>query len=127
MFARSASTVRAAAGRRHASSINVSQIANQATYWAKVSGEVAKQVYVKEGLAPPSVGEFQKVADCATKLAQQAAKDPRGTVATFVKTAEGQSKTDVLRYLAYFVQIVGFFSLGEIIGRRNVVGYKSHH
>lgn len=126
MFARSALKTVTPLGRRNAST-SVSNIINNATYWAKVTGEVSKQVYTKEGLQPPSIAEFQKVADCATKLGTQFIKDPKTVLETVSKNAQGTTKNEYLRYLAYFIQIVGFFSVGEIIGRRNVVGYKTHH
>lgn len=126
MFARSALKTVAPVGRRNAST-SVANVVSNATYWAKVTAEVSKQVYVKEGLQPPTVAEFQKVADCASKLSAQLLKDPKAVLETVGKTAQGTSKNEYLKYLAYFVQIVGFFSLGEMVGRRNVVGYKEYH
>lgn len=97
-----------------------------ATYWSKVVGELSKQVYKKEGLQPPSVAEFQKVYECAVKQSTTFVKDPKAFVDVVAKNAQGTSKDEYLRYLAYAIQVLGFFSLGEIIGRRHVVGYQSH-
>lgn len=103
-----------------------SGLSNKTIYYSKVAAEVSKTVYAKEGLAPPTIAEFTKVYECAVKQAQLFAKDPKASAELIVKNAQGFSKDEILRYICYFIQIVGFFSLGEIIGRRNVVGYAEH-
>lgn len=101
-------------------------ISEKSVYYSKVAAELSKAVYVKEGLAPPTVAEVTKVYECAVKLSQNFAKDPKAAAELVVKSTQGFSKDELLKYLCYFIQIVGFFSLGEIIGRRNVVGYAEH-
>ena len=95
-------------------------------YYTKVALELSKSVYVKEGLAPPTAAEVTKVYECALKQANSFAKDPKAFADLVAKNAQGFSKDEILRYICYFIQVVGFFSLGEIIGRRNVVGYAEH-
>ncbi|CAI8498587.1 unnamed protein product [Pichia kudriavzevii] len=135
MFARQSVRTAVAAARvqpvaqRNASSLvnKLQTLSEKSIYYAKVTAELSKIVYVKEGLAPPTVAEFTKVYECASKQAQLFAKDPKAVIELFIKNAKGFNKDEILRYLAYFIQILGFFSLGEIIGRRNVVGYASEH
>lgn len=101
-------------------------MSEKSIYYSKVALEVSKIVYTKEGLAPPTIAEFTKVYECAVKQANSFAKDPKAFVDVITKQAQGSSKDDILRYICYFIQVVGFFSLGEIIGRRNIVGYAEH-
>lgn len=131
MFARQ--TIRSArlaqpVARRNASNIvaKVNTLTEKSIYYSKVALELSKAVYKKEGLAPPSIAEFEKVYQCALNQAKLLAKDPKVVTETIVKNAQGFSKDETIRYICYFIQIVGFFSLGEIIGRRHIVGYEEH-
>ncbi|KAG7895548.1 hypothetical protein KL936_000256 [Ogataea polymorpha] len=86
----------------------------------------------KEGLAPPSVAEIQQVYQGLYKKALEFAAQPKTSADGLIKVAKSLSKEEYLRFGAYFIQIVGLFSLGEIIGRRQIVGYpsfgpKEHH
>ncbi|KAG7821811.1 hypothetical protein KL928_000286 [Ogataea angusta] len=99
---------------------------------AQVTVEVSKQIYIREGLAPPSVAEIQQVYQGLYKKALEFASQPKTSADGLVKVAKSLSKDEYLRFGAYFIQIVGLFSLGEIIGRRQIVGYpsfgpKEHH
>lgn len=97
-----------------------SGITNCAIYWAKVTGELGKQIYLKEGFAPPSVSQFQSVYQNLFNSLKSLALKPQKAI----DAAESITKTDALRYTAYGVQVLGLFTLGEVIGRRNVIGYK---
>lgn len=101
--------------------------ATKTVYYGKVGAELSKQVYLKEGLQPPSVADFRKVYTELYKKTLHYAVKPKEIVEVF----KSVNKNDALRYGAYAIQIVGFYSVGEIIGRRHVVGYKnylpSHH
>lgn len=103
------------------------QFVNCATYWGKVSAEVGKIVYKSEGLAPPTQQNFQQVYQNAFKFIKspQQQKDFLAKAAQFKPTKECAVKAAV-----YGTQLLGFFSVGEIIGRRSVFGYPSvgsHH
>lgn len=135
MFARSTLRTAAFSARRQtiantrsASSIatKVQTLADKSIYYSKVALELSKAVYTKEGLAPPTAAEFTKVYQCAQNQAKLVAKDPKAFLEVIAKNAQGFNKDEIIRYICYFIQIVGFFSLGEIIGRRNVVGYAEH-
>lgn len=103
------------------------QLLNQTIYWGKVGAEVGKIVYQKEGLAPPSVAQFQQVYANAFKYLQTPSlqKQLVDKAMAFKPTKECGYKAGI-----YGVQLLAFFSIGEIIGRRSIFGYPSvgeHH
>ncbi|KAG2208948.1 hypothetical protein INT47_011088 [Mucor saturninus] len=77
---------------------------------AKVAAEVAKQVYVKEGMAFPTGAQFAE----AQKTLQQSLKLNQLKNLTF---------TDVAKGGVVLAEIYTFFLIGEIVGRRNLIGY----
>lgn len=103
-----------------------SSTVNCIVYWSKVSAELAKQVYVKEGFAPPALGEFQTVyKDLFAKgrsLFKRWSEHPQ----EFVDFSKSFTKKDAYVYGAIGVQFAGLFALGEIIGRRHIVDYPHH-
>lgn len=91
-------------------------------YYSKVVGELSKQVYLKEGLQPPAISDFQSVYTKLYKQALDLALKPRQSLSLF----KNIQKDSVLKYGAYGVQLAGLYSLGEVIGRRKVVGYTNY-
>ncbi|CDO93329.1 unnamed protein product [Kluyveromyces dobzhanskii CBS 2104] len=95
-------------------------------YYGKVTAELSKQVYTKEGLQPPNFSDFEMV---YTRLYRQAlgySNKPQQVVNMFKNIEKDQA----VKVGAIGVQLLGLYSLGEIIGRRNIVGYRnysSHH
>ncbi|GAA5950767.1 hypothetical protein JCM8115_004967 [Rhodotorula mucilaginosa] len=82
-------------------------------YNLAVAREVAKQVYVGEKLAPPS---WAQASYTFRQFAQQAPH-----VSFWRKLYEsGEYK----RWLLYAVEAYGIFKIGEMVGRRHIVGYK---
>lgn len=103
-----------------------SGLAKVGVYYTKVAGELAKYVWLKEGLSPPSVAEIQKTFTTDLKaLLTSAFKNPKQLV-QFAEQSKSYTKDDYIRYGAYGVQFLGLFALGEIIGRRHIYGYKDH-
>ncbi|QLL34532.1 hypothetical protein HG536_0G03940 [Torulaspora globosa] len=104
-----------------------SRLATKTVYYGKVGAELSKQVYLKEGLQPPSVADFQKVYSQLYKNLLHYSVKPKEVLGLL----KSLGKNDVVKYGSYAIQIVGFYSVGEIIGRRHLVGYKnyqpSHH
>lgn len=103
------------------------QLANCATYWGKVSAEVGKIVYKSEGLAPPTQQNFQQVYQNALKFI----KSPQQQKEFVTKASQFKpTKECAVKAAVYGTQLLGFFSLGEIIGRRRIFGYPAvgaHH
>ncbi|KAL0089169.1 ATP synthase subunit G ATP20 [Phycomyces blakesleeanus] len=79
-------------------------------YNAKVAAEVAKQVYTKEGMAFPNGQQWAE--------AQSALKKNLNTAA-FKSVTVG----DVVKGGVVAAELYTFFLIGEIIGRRNLIGY----
>lgn len=102
---------------------SVSNVFSQTVFWAKVVGELGKQVYIKEGMAPPTGAQFQAVFQTLKSLGCKVMKSPKQYLDQF----QANSMDYSIRFLVGAVQVVGIFSLGEMIGRRHIVGYKYHH
>lgn len=98
-------------------------LVSKALYFGKVGAELSKQVYVKEGLQPPAINIFKQTYINWYKSSLKFAQDPQ----PLIKCAQNLKKDDLIKYGAIGVQLLGFFSVGEIIGRRHVVGYKSYY
>lgn len=104
-----------------------SQLAQTAVYWGKVSAEVGKVIYQKEGLAPPTQKEFQTVFQNALGFVKSPEQQKKllAAVSNFKPTKEAVAKGAI-----YGTQLLACFSVGEIIGRRKVFGYPAvgiHH
>uniref|UniRef100_A0A8H8CF21 Uncharacterized protein n=1 Tax=Psilocybe cubensis TaxID=181762 RepID=A0A8H8CF21_PSICU len=82
-------------------------------YNLAVTKEVFKQIYIKEGLQPPSI---EAVKTAYTSLWSQV-RNP-ALVGNLVKSGE------IGRVGVYGLQAYGIYKIGEIIGRRSLVGYK---
>lgn len=103
------------------------EAANVAVYWGKVGAELGKVIYKSEGLAPPSTQQFQQVYQNALKFV----KSPEQQKELLVKAAQFKpTRENGVKAAVYGTQLLAFFSIGEIIGRRKVFGYPSvgaHH
>ncbi|RCK63754.1 ATP synthase subunit g, mitochondrial [Candida viswanathii] len=102
----------------------VTSLTNAATYWAKVGGELAKQVYKAEGLKPPSGKEFETVYQQAVKLIKTPAEQQKlfNQVKDIKPTKETAYKAGI-----YGIQLLAFFSVGEVIGRRSLTPISVGH
>ncbi|KAF9897281.1 ATP synthase subunit G atp20 [Lobosporangium transversale] len=83
-------------------------------YNAKVAGQIAKQVYIREGMAPPTGAQIEAAKQATLKFVQSA----RST-----NTWKNISKDQYLKAGLVAAEAYTFFLIGEIIGRRNFVGY----
>lgn len=101
------------------------ELANCAVYWGKVGAEMGKIVYKAEGLAPPSQAEFQKVYGSFVKFLK--GSDHGAVISKNFKALGANNKEAAYKLGALGLQCYGFFALGEMIGRRHIVGYPSVH
>ncbi|KAF9210247.1 ATP synthase subunit G atp20 [Podila verticillata] len=83
-------------------------------YNAKVAGQIAKQVYIREGMAPPSAAQFESAKQATLKFA----KDARSA-----NTWKNISKEQYIQAGLVAAEAYAFFLVGEIVGRRNFIGY----
>ncbi|KAK9449480.1 mitochondrial ATP synthase g subunit-domain-containing protein [Limtongia smithiae] len=118
---RNNSTVTNAVAKATAAVNTAKATTEEGIYWSKVISEVAKQVYLKEGFTPPTVSQFENTYKSLYEKFLPFVMSPETLVAQI--KAVGVSGPTVLKYTAYTLQILGMFSLGEIIGRRKLVGY----
>ncbi|KAI9281926.1 mitochondrial ATP synthase g subunit-domain-containing protein [Sporodiniella umbellata] len=79
-------------------------------YNTKVAVEIAKQVYKKEGMAFPTGAHFTE----AQQSFQNALK---------IKNLKNLTFSDAAKGGIIFAEIYTFFLIGEIVGRRNLIGY----
>ncbi|KAF9445449.1 hypothetical protein P691DRAFT_777557 [Macrolepiota fuliginosa MF-IS2] len=84
-------------------------------YNFSVAREVAKRIYVGEGLQPPSLSQFSEAYRQLWSNATQVAYW-RGLVQS------GQ----VAQVGIYGLQAYGIYKIGEILGRRHLIGYPVH-
>ncbi|CCE62734.1 hypothetical protein TPHA_0D00930 [Tetrapisispora phaffii CBS 4417] len=91
-------------------------------YYGKVAAELSKQVYLKEGLQPPTVAQFKQVYCDLYKRALQLSKNPN----SIFSYSQCLTKNNIVKFGAIGVQIAGFYTAGEAIGRRKLVGYKNY-
>lgn len=102
------------------------ELVKTTTYWSKVGLEVAKQVYVKEGFSFPATSEFQNVFKSLKDKSVSAVKRWSDEPHLLIDSIKAINCGHVIKYGSYGVQLAGLFALGEIIGRRKVVGYPHH-
>lgn len=98
----------------------MSAVQRCAVYDAKVAGEIAKQVYTKEGMSFPSGKQFSEAQQYVQKDLLNAS------------TWKNITKRDVAKGAVVAAEIYTFFLIGEVVGRRNLIGYKindpeAHH
>lgn len=91
-----------------------------------MTGELAKQIYIKEGFAPPSVAEFQTVYKQLYALGRSQFAKFSENPKILLDAVNGITRQQVLKYSAIGVQFAGLFALGEIVGRRHIVDYPHH-
>lgn len=82
-------------------------------YNLKVAGSLAKQVYIAEKLAPPTsvsqiTSAYRQIWECVSKPSYWMNSLPSG---------------EWKKVAVYGVEAIGIFSIGEIIGKRSIVGY----
>ncbi|KPV76408.1 uncharacterized protein RHOBADRAFT_42739 [Rhodotorula graminis WP1] len=82
-------------------------------YNAQVAKELAKQVYVAEKMSPPSFAQvsytFRQFAHNAPNMSWWGSMLSNGAYK---------------RVLVYAIEAYGIFKIGEMVGRRHVVGYR---
>ncbi|KAI9145501.1 mitochondrial ATP synthase g subunit-domain-containing protein [Paraphysoderma sedebokerense] len=79
----------------------------------RVIREIAKEVYVREQLHPPTSGQIQEARKVGESLVKSVQK----------REFKNWNKDDVAKGAALAVEVAGFFTVGEIVGRRSLIGY----
>ncbi|KAI9837077.1 MAG: hypothetical protein M1819_000726 [Sarea resinae] len=108
-------------------------------YYSKVGLELSKLVFESRKMSPPSIATFQTYLEPLTK----ALKHPANFFTYFTTTTGTLQPTNVLQQVRNLnkqqlasagvvaAEVVGFFTVGEMLGRMKVVGYRgdtgAHH
>ncbi|KAI1106176.1 GroES-like protein [Jackrogersella minutella] len=98
-------------------------------YYSKVGSELAKIVFKGQNMSPPSLVTFQSYWQNALKslrnpnalieTASKAAQSP----SALLEQARNLSRTQIATGGVLLAELLGFFTVGEIIGRFKIVGY----
>ncbi|CAL3971148.1 hypothetical protein PZA11_007476 [Diplocarpon coronariae] len=103
-------------------------------YYARVGLELLKLVFKGQNMSPPPVSTFQayfqrlvKSARNPSSLFASVASANQGSILSRVRNVE---RAQVYRGAVITAEVAGFFTVGEIIGRQKIVGYRgetAHH
>ncbi|KAK9247552.1 mitochondrial ATP synthase g subunit-domain-containing protein [Lipomyces tetrasporus] len=113
------STLTGLVAKANAAVSSAKSLADKGVYWSKVIAEVSKQVYLKESFAPPTTAQFQSTYKGLYSSVLPYFTSPEAFLAA-LKSINGAT---LFKFVGYSIQLFGAFSLGEIVGRRKIVGY----
>ena len=85
-------------------------------YALKVGQQVALRVYEKEKMSPPSTNELSQSVTALQSVFKAAFKMAKSKQLPNAEQLKSTGRVGL--------ELVGFFTIGEIIGRRNLIGYK---
>ncbi|GMM51508.1 F1F0 ATP synthase subunit G [Starmerella bacillaris] len=104
----------------------ISSLTKTTIFYSKVAGEIGKYVWQKEGMALPSLAEFQQSFTNAYKSTVDLGLAFSQKPAAGLHYARNLKKDDYIKGGAVLIQLAGIFSIGEMIGRGHIYGYKKH-
>ncbi|KAK9488566.1 mitochondrial ATP synthase g subunit-domain-containing protein [Lipomyces starkeyi] len=113
------STLSSLVAKANAAVASAKKLADKGLYWSKVVAEVSKQVYLRESFAPPTAAQFQSTYNGLYSSVLPYFTSPEAFLAA-LKSINGAA---LFKFVGYGIQLFGAFSLGEIVGRRKIVGY----
>ncbi|GFN14450.1 F1F0 ATP synthase subunit g [Aspergillus tubingensis] len=101
-------------------------------YYSKVGIELAKLVFRGQNMTPPNMATFQAYFQPLTNAFRNPAafKNSSFAPSNIISRVRTANKKEIALAGVTAAEIVGFFTVGEIIGRMNIVGYKGqpeHH
>ncbi|RUP50160.1 mitochondrial ATP synthase g subunit-domain-containing protein [Jimgerdemannia flammicorona] len=88
---------------------SLAAIQRPVVYNAKVAAEIAKQVYVKEGLAFPTAKQFAETRHAVENVN--------------IKSFKSLQLKDLAKGSVVAAEALTFFLIGEVVGRRSLIGY----
>lgn len=97
-------------------------------HYSKVGIEVAKIVFRGQKMAPPSMATFQSFYECAWQMIRRPGAI-RESVSKYVKPTQGSglvrgvSNAQLAAAGVVAAECLGFFTVGEMLGRFKLVGY----
>ncbi|PUU75877.1 mitochondrial ATP synthase g subunit-domain-containing protein [Tuber borchii] len=116
----------------------VESLLPQTIYYTKVAGELSKLVFHGQKMSPPNVETFQKTFSPILNML----KHPRALIdsawasptlqPTYILTQLRQlTSKEYAQFSVLGAEVIGFYTIGKMIGRRKIVGYRGgnsdHH
>ncbi|KAF7592275.1 ATP synthase subunit G atp20 [Aspergillus hancockii] len=97
-------------------------------YYSKVGLELAKLVFRGQNMSPPNLATFQSYFQPLLNAFRSPAtlKNAGFSPSNIVARVRGASKTELALAGVTLAEVIGFFTVGEMIGRMNIVGYRGH-
>ncbi|CAG8448480.1 2241_t:CDS:2 [Acaulospora morrowiae] len=108
-FARGLTTAEKASNTTKGAFSKFAELRKPIVYNAKVLKELAKEVYIKENLRPPNQSQISEAWEALKSLKW-----------SYIKNA---SVKDIKIFGVRSLECLGFFAIGEVIGRRSLIGY----
>ncbi|KAF2454637.1 mitochondrial ATP synthase g subunit-domain-containing protein [Lineolata rhizophorae] len=114
-------------------SFSIAAIVPPTIYYSKVGLELGKIVFESRKMSPPSLATFQSY----FQPLLNALKNPRALASSTTSTASSLSPSAMLNQLrglstqqlasagVVTAEVIGFFTVGEMLGRFKIVGYRS--
>ncbi|KIW90050.1 uncharacterized protein Z519_09481 [Cladophialophora bantiana CBS 173.52] len=106
-------------------------------YYSRVGWELARIVFKNQQMAPPSVAQFQSYFQPLINVFRNPASISSSASSAFkavnpdavLGTIRNANRSQLTTVGIIFAQVVGFFTVGEMIGRMKIVGYhgEPHH
>ncbi|KAH9880758.1 hypothetical protein IAQ61_001052 [Plenodomus lingam] len=122
-------------GNHHILTTTPAGIIPTATYYSKVGLELGKLIAHQRAMAPPSVQTMQSYMQPAlnalknpSSLLNRAATEANNAAqqpANLLAQVRNLSREQWISAGVVAAEVIGFFSVGEIIGRFKLVGYRS--
>ncbi|KAI9824177.1 MAG: ATP synthase subunit G atp20 [Phylliscum demangeonii] len=97
-------------------------------YYSKVGWELAQMVFQAQRMNPPSLSAFQASFDPLLQSLRHSLRHPAtlagDAVALMRRARAGVSRQRLVVAAVVAAEVLGFFTVGEMIGRFKVVGYR---
>ncbi|KAF2839241.1 putative mitochondrial F1F0-ATP synthase g subunit [Patellaria atrata CBS 101060] len=99
-------------------------------YYSKVALELGKIVVKQRGMAPPSTAQFQSYWQPILNAIRHPASISSRTSSTIgdaqslLSRARNLNRQEALSVSIILAEVIGFFTVGEMIGRLKIVGYR---
>ncbi|KAL2809332.1 mitochondrial ATP synthase g subunit-domain-containing protein [Aspergillus granulosus] len=95
-------------------------------YYSKVGLELGKLVFRGQNMTPPSTATFQSYFQPLINAVRNPATLKNATVSpqSILARVRNANKKEIALAGVTAAEVIGFFTVGEIIGRMNIVGYR---
>ncbi|KAE8355357.1 mitochondrial ATP synthase g subunit-domain-containing protein [Aspergillus coremiiformis] len=98
-------------------------------YYSKVGLELAKLVFRGQNMTPPNLATFQSYFQPLINAFRSPAALKNANFispANIAARIRGANKQEIALAGVTLAEVIGFFTVGEMVGRMNIVGYRGH-